>query len=273
MDVASVVLAAGRGTRMVGYGGCKALLPLLPSERSIYEGERPFILEILEQLPPGPKAVVIHHDGEKLRATLNHYLPQDSMPVLVWQPDLNGTGGAVLAATPFLQSIKSHLCLITMADVPLISRRTYENLVSKVFESPGMAGAVLTFRPYDRAQYGCLIIKGEKVIEIVEWKYWKDFDEEERHALELCNAGVYVFRRDLLLEYLTELAQKPHVVQKTIDGKLVNFEEFFLPDLIAIMARNGLDITFLEADENEVLGVDTPQQLEKAQEIYRKRMK
>lgn len=272
MDVASVILAAGRGTRMIGYGGCKALLPLIPFDKSPYEGERPFIVEILEQLPPGPKAVVIHHDGERVQDTLSRYFSPDLHLVFIWQSVLNGTGGALLSAESFLRSLQAPLYLVTMADVPLISRPTYDSLMGRVLEKSSIAGAVLAFRPKDKAQYGRLITKDEKVIGIVEWKYWKDFDAEKQRDLGLCNAGVYAFRPDVLLRYLPELSKRPHVVQKTVNGKLTTFEEFFLPDVIALMAQDGLDIAFQEADEDEVLGVDTPEQLEKAQALYKKRM-
>jgi molybdopterin-guanine dinucleotide biosynthesis protein A len=58
-EVASVVFAAGRGSRMTGYEGNKTLLPLVPAHGSLYEGERPLLVEVLENLPPGPKGIVI----------------------------------------------------------------------------------------------------------------------------------------------------------------------------------------------------------------------
>lgn len=268
MEVASLVLAAGKGTRMVGYSSCKALLPLIPSGHSIYEGDRPFILEILDQLPQGPKAIVIHHDGENVKRVVKQYLVPDRHPVFIWQPELNGTGGAVLAARDFLHGVSSTSCLITMADVPLIRSSTYKKLVNEVNEAE-IAGSLLAFRARDKAQYGCLVVTGNRVKDIVEWKYWKDFDPERQKALELCNAGVYVFRRDILLELLPDLAKKPHIVQKTVKGRTIILKELFLTDIVALMVQKNLTVTFIEADENEVMGIDTPEQLKIAQEIYR----
>ncbi|MEJ5300813.1 MAG: NTP transferase domain-containing protein [Thermodesulforhabdaceae bacterium] len=277
MEVASLILAAGRGTRMTGYGGCKALLPLIPSEQSqrpvptIYEGTHPFILEILNQLPLGPKAIVIHHDADRIQKVVKSNLPENLQPVFIWQPELNGTGGAVLAGKPFLQSVSSELCLITMGDVPLISRNTYCLLLEKTIDT-GSAGTVLAFRPANKGQYGCLITEGDSVKAIIEWKYWKELETKGEPVSELCNAGVYAFRRNLLLECLSHLSAKPHLVQKNIDGRPVTFEEFFLTDVVEILNQNGFMISFVEAGEEEVLGVDTPEQLQRAQEIYRQNL-
>ena len=60
---ASLILAAGRGSRMKEFHGSKTLLPLIPRE-SPYKGDRPIILEILNNLPSGPKAVVVNHRKE-----------------------------------------------------------------------------------------------------------------------------------------------------------------------------------------------------------------
>ncbi|MCF8129902.1 MAG: NTP transferase domain-containing protein, partial [Deltaproteobacteria bacterium] len=60
---ASIILAAGRGSRMKSYGGSKTLLPLIQGA-SPYSGRRPILPHIIENLPPGPKAVVVHHKKE-----------------------------------------------------------------------------------------------------------------------------------------------------------------------------------------------------------------
>ncbi|MCX7821956.1 MAG: NTP transferase domain-containing protein [Syntrophobacterales bacterium] len=271
MNLVSLILAAGRGTRMVGYGSCKALLPLIPSKDSIYEGSRPFILEILERLPHGPKAIVVHHDKERVQEVVKNHLLPDEQPTFIWQPQLNGTGGAVLSSREFLSKASPGFCIITMADVPLICQSTYRSLIGKMMNT-GAVGVVLAFRPRDKAhQYGYLITEGHRVKEIVEWKYWKDFDTERKRGLEICNAGVYAFRLETLLLTLPALTERPHKVQKTIKGRMETIEEFFLTDLISLMTDHGFGVTFIEADEEEVLGVDTPYQLKRAQEIYKRR--
>src|SRR5271157_5085580 len=121
--VASIILAAGRGSRMTGYSGNKTLLPLVPGE-SAYEGSRPLILEVLDNLPAGPKGIVVNYREEEVRrATEGRGIS------FIHQPVTNGTGGALLAARSFLASTDADRVIITMGDVPLIRSSTYQRLL------------------------------------------------------------------------------------------------------------------------------------------------
>lgn len=257
---ASIVLAAGKGSRMTGYEGNKTLLPLVPAGPAAYEGSRPLLVEVLENLPPGPKGIVVHHFADEVEAaTRGHgasYIPQ---------PRLNGTGGALLAARAFLQDAAADCVIITMGDVPLIRPATYLRLLEKLEDSKL---AVLAFEPRDRAQYGLLELADGRVTGIVEWKYWRSYPPERQRELRFCNAGVYAAERLTLLEYMARLANKPHVVQKQWDDRQVAIEEFFLTDMVELMSQDGLAVGMVLADEEEVMGVDTPQALAAAQKKY-----
>lgn len=259
-SVASVIFAAGKGSRMVGYAGNKTLLPLIPSPDSPYAGSRPLLVEVLENLPPGPKGVVVHHCADEVkRATAQMGLSYLDQPVT------NGTGGALLAARPFLEKTAESAVVITMGDVPLIRPQTYLRLVS---ELDSHALVVLGFTPEDRAQYGMLELEGKRVVGIVEWKYWHTFPPERQAALGTCNAGVYAVRGSLLLPYLDRLAAKPHQVRKQRGEQWVTIEEYFLTDLVELMAGDGLSVGLALAAEAEVMGVDTPEALALAQRRY-----
>jgi hypothetical protein len=45
---------------MTGFEGNKTLLPLVSGE-SPFDGSHPILLQILNNLPPGPKAIVINY--------------------------------------------------------------------------------------------------------------------------------------------------------------------------------------------------------------------
>lgn len=244
---------------MKGYEGSKALLPLVPLHAP-YEGEHPLILEILRALPPGPRALVLHHHAEavmeRTRGLGLGYYRQDV---------LDGTGGALLVARPFIAAVPEERLLITMGDIPLVRKETYEALLDALFRH---AMVVLGFTPRDRKQYGLLRTEGDRVIEIIEWKYWKDFPDERLSPLTLCNAGVYAARIPELLGALRRLEGRPHRIRKEIQGEWHEFEEFFLTDLVACMGEEGLSVGYLTADEDEVMGVDDPPALERAQTLY-----
>jgi len=261
--IASIVMAAGRGSRMKGFEGNKTLLPLGPLT-SPYQGTHPMLLHILESLPPGPKALVVNYAKDAvMEATRSLDL------TYIEQPVLNGTGGALLAAASFIESLQAGRVIITMGDVPLVRRETYLGLTGMLSTH---AFAVLGFRPRDKRQYGALDIQREKVKRIIEWKYWRALSEDRQSLLDVFNSGIYASRREELLTYIPVLRSRPHKVFKERNGKTVELEEFFLTDLVEYMVEDGLSVGFAVArDEEEVMGVDDMDSLTRAQEAHRRR--
>ncbi len=260
---ASVVLAAGKGSRMIGYDGCKALLPLVPG-KNLFEGHRPMLLHILESLPSGPAALVVHHrKNEVIKQTAGLSLTYCEQPVL------NGTGGALLAARSFLEQNAEAGIVITMGDVPLVTVDAYHKLI-QALENVHMA--VLAFVPTDKKRYGLLEVEGNRVKRIVEWEYWHRYSEPEQAKLYLCNSGIYAVRGSTLLDYLPVLESRPHRVTKRRGEVDVIVEEFFITDLVEYLNEGGLTVGYLHAaEEQEVMGVDDPSALQKVQELYARR--
>jgi bifunctional N-acetylglucosamine-1-phosphate-uridyltransferase/glucosamine-1-phosphate-acetyltransferase GlmU-like protein len=244
---------------MIGYSGNKTLLPLVPGE-SVYEGSRPLILEVLDNLPAGPKGIVVNYREEEVRcATEGRGIS------FIHQPVTNGTGGALLAARSFLNSTGADRVIITMGDVPLIRAGTYLRLLG-LLERYEIA--LLGFEHEDRAQYGMIEMEGERVTGIVEWKYWKDFPLKRRSMLKYCNAGVYAAGKRTLLCYLDRMEKRPHEVRKQQDGEWITIKEYFLTDLAEMMNEDALPVGMISAPQEEVAGVDTPESLEAVQKLY-----
>ena len=260
--IASLILAAGRGSRMKGFDGNKTLLPLV-SDESPFIGSHPILLHILNNLPPGPKAIVINYRKEDLiHATQSFDISYFE------QPSLNGTGGALIAAREFLETQEYDRMIITMGDVPFVSRATYLNLVEGLKANNLL---VVGFRPSDKKQYGVLEIESLNVKRIIEWEYWKTYPADRQRELQICNSGIYAARKDDLVQYLGILEQRPHTVNKERNGELVQVEEYFITDLVELINEDGLDVGYaLAKDESEVMGVDDLPSLLKAQEIYRR---
>jgi len=257
--VTSIIFAAGRGTRMKGYEGNKTLLPLIPGE-SRYDGSRPLIMEVLDNLPAGQRAIVVNYRADEVRRVTG------SRGIsFIRQPVMNGTGGALLAARPFLTSTDADRVIITMGDVPLIRTATYRRLLDLLGRCEL---ALLGFQCRHRAHYGMMEMEGERVTRIVEWKYWKDFSQERQNSLRYCNAGVYAAARKTLLAYMDRLEKRPHEVSKQQDGAWVAITEYFLPDMAEMMNEDGLPVAMALAPEHEVIGVDTPESLEAVQKLY-----
>jgi bifunctional UDP-N-acetylglucosamine pyrophosphorylase/glucosamine-1-phosphate N-acetyltransferase len=260
-ETASVILAAGRGTRMEGFDGNKTLLPLKP-HGSPFVGEHPILVHILQSLPQGPKAVVVHHRKEAVVA-----LTRTSGVTYCEQERLNGTGGALLAARDFVAGTEADQVIVTMGDVPLVKRTTYERITDRL---DGASFVVLGFKPCHKRQYGVIEIDRDRVTRITEWKYWKDYPPEKQAHLRICNSGIYAANRTHLMPYLDLLASRPHRVHKVIDGERRVVEEFFITDLVRFMAKDGHRVAFeLASDEKEVMGVDDLQALMEAQANFR----
>ena len=259
----SIIFAAGKGSRMKGFEGNKTLLPLVPG-KSMFDGHHPMLLQILDNLPPGPKALVVHHRKDEVMGmtrSLNLTYCEQSM--------LNGTGGALLASMDFLECQNHVEFLITMGDVPFVKASTYLQLVKELKNNHLV---VLGFRPADKKEYGALETDGDHVTRIIEWKYWSEYPKERQKQLEICNSGIYAARKDDLVQYLRILGEKPHTVLKEREGKTVEVEEFFITDLVELMHGDGLKVGYVMAqDEDEVMGVDDLTSLIKAQKIFKER--
>jgi bifunctional UDP-N-acetylglucosamine pyrophosphorylase/glucosamine-1-phosphate N-acetyltransferase len=261
-EPASLILAAGKGSRMKGFQGNKTLLPLVP-KRSAYEGDCPILIHILKNLPNGPKAVVVHYRRKDIiKATRSFDL------VYCDQPQLNGTGGALIAAENFLKNLKNDFIIITMGDVPFVRGDTYLRMLEKLHHD---SIVVLGFYPKEKKQYGALDIQGQKVTGIIEWKYWRHYPREQMNHLRAFNAGIYAARREDLLDYLDDLKKRPHTVSKERNGKMTVIEEFFITDLISMAHSDGRRTGFVMAeDAREVMGIDDPVALQTAQDIFKK---
>ncbi|MBW1998831.1 MAG: NTP transferase domain-containing protein [Deltaproteobacteria bacterium] len=262
-EIASIVLAAGKGTRMEGFHGNKTLLPLVPGP-SPYQGSYPILIHILTQLPPGPKALVVNHESDSvITATREFDL------TYCFQPLVNGTGGALLCAGDFLESIETPHLIITMGDVPNVRATTYLGLAQGLGQASLM---ILGFRPEDKKKYGVLETQGRMVRRIIEWEYWHQYPKERQDALQICNSGIYAARREDLLQYFPLLKERPHKVRKERNGRVLEIQEFFITDLVEMMARDGLSVKYVLArDEGEVSGVDDLAGLRRAQEVFRAR--
>jgi bifunctional UDP-N-acetylglucosamine pyrophosphorylase/glucosamine-1-phosphate N-acetyltransferase len=261
--VVSIIMAAGRGSRMKAYTGNKTLLPLEPGA-SIFQGRRPLLLHLIDNLPSGPKALIVHHCKEEVRQATRgmdlHYCEQ---------PRLNGTGGAILAARDYIAAQTCPKFIITMGDVPFVEKETYTRLVRSLDRHDIV---ILGFRPADKKQYGMLEIESDKVQRITEWKYWKAYPLEAQNALTICNSGIYAVSREALNTYLPILATRPQIVHKEVNGRMTPIEEYFITDLIEYMVKENRSVGYLVAtDEIETMGIDDTEALIKAQSIYKQR--
>jgi len=239
-SLAAVVLAAGKGTRMMSplakvlHSACGRPLATYPVRAALLAAA-------------SPVAVVVGHQADAVEKALRAELPGQPLQFAL-QAEQLGTAHAVLSAKSVLAAAgfaSSGRVLILYGDVPLVRVETLRRLADAQ-AAAGTPLAFLTMRPPAPRGYGRILRDAAgNPIRIVEEK---DASEAER-AVGECNAGIYVCDAAFLWEALA--ATRPQNAQR----------EFYLTDLVAVAAAlaKGLAASppvALEAPFDEVAGVN-----------------
>ncbi len=242
-DLAAVILAAGKGTRM-------------KSERAKVLHEiagRPLLFYPLfaareagcEQI-----SLVVGHQGDEVAAAVT-----DMQVDCVWQTEQLGTGHALLCAAETLKGFSGDLLLLC-GDVPLLRSETIKQLL-ELHQSESAAVTVLTASLENPQGYGRIIRDGEDVSGIVEEK---DATPAERAICEI-NTGTYVFDAEFVFSALPQL------------GKDNAQGEYYLTDVVAAAVAAGRKTRALcLEDPNEALGINDRVQLAEASRLMRQRI-
>ncbi|HAJ90122.1 MAG TPA: bifunctional UDP-N-acetylglucosamine diphosphorylase/glucosamine-1-phosphate N-acetyltransferase GlmU [Rhodospirillaceae bacterium] len=229
-DLAVVILAAGKGTRMKSAMS-KVMHPIagVPMIKHI--------LTTAESLNPKKIIVVLApamDDVAKIAAPHSIAIQQQQL----------GTGDALKAAIHELGDFKGNI-LVLYGDVPLVSARTLNGLVAHHMN--GQFGAtVLAMVPPNATGYGRIFQNADGTLaKIVEEK---DASDEEK-LVRLSNSGLMVLDGDRLADTLLKL-------QNTN-----NQGEYYLVDVPQIMADEGRKSGVIRGDYAELRGVNTRAQL------------
>lgn len=234
-NFASVILAAGKGTRMGGD---------LPKVLFKVKG-RPMINHVIDsarKAAGGCIVVVVGYKADNVRLALE----SESGLLYAFQEEQLGTGDAVKCALPYLDEKVTDV-IILFGDVPLIKERTISNLLNQhmisgnditiltaVFDEPHGYGRIVTCRN------GCFL----KIVEE------KDADDELR-AINEVNTGICCVSKKFLEE----------AIQKIDRNNAQN--EFYFTDIIEIGNSEKRRIgKYIAEDSLEVTGINTIDQLD-----------
>ncbi len=242
MTIDVVILAAGKGTRMVSDLP-KPLHPLLGKPLINY------VIDAAAPLAEQPPVIIIGHGGEKTKETLGEQLRY------AVQDELLGTGHAVRQAENILKG-QSDLILVLYGDMPLVRTQTLENLVHTQESNSGPL-TILTLLEDNPRGFG-RIARGasgliQKIVEEV------DATPEQLEIKEL-NAGMYCFKADWLWGSL----------EKLIPSKS---GEYYLTDLVELAASEGMSVASVQIeDPRELIGINTRIHLAETGQILRSRI-
>jgi len=237
MKITTIILAAGKGTRM-----CSQLPKILHqiANRSLLE----HVYDMSKQLENNAIKIVYGHGADLVRETLN-----DLDVSWIEQKQQLGTGHAVQQASAHFTD--SDTVLILYGDVPLLKLNTVKALIKNVSEQ---SIALLTVNLDDPTGYGRIVRDASgQVSKIVEQK---DATAAEQLIKE-GNTGIMAVQGQQLKKWLNQLGNN------NAQG------EYYLTDVIEMAVADGIAVITSQPESvDEVLGVNNRIQLSHLERVY-----
>ena len=236
MNIHTIILAAGKGTRM-NTNLPKVMQPL---------GGSTIISHVIDTAQKVSDEITLV-TGYKKEILKNYVANLYSNINAVDQDEQLGTGHAVKQATHLITADQK--ALILYGDVPLISEATIQALLSKSGEC-----CLLSMEPEDPTPYGKIIKNNQgDAIKITEQK---DASDEERKIKEVFT-GIMVVQGALLIESLEKIDNNNAA------------SEYYLTDLVEILSSKGVRINCIQANPKEVVGANNKHELHELESILR----
>ena len=238
MNIHTIILAAGEGTRM-NSNRAKSLQTV---------GGTSMLEKICRTAGKISKDItlIVGFDKESIINEANTFAELNITTSL--QPKPIGTGDAVKCGLDKVSS--GSKVLVLYGDVPLIKKATLDNLIAESSEG----ASILTTTLEDPFGYG-RVKKTENgfAIAIIEEK---DADSDEKKIKEVFT-GILCVDKELLETSLQEVT----------NNNAAN--EFYLTDIVSIMSSKGVNINTCISSNEEVQGANNKKELEKLESIYR----
>ena len=236
MNIHTIILAAGKGTRM-NTNLPKVMQPL---------GGKTIISHLIDTAQKVSEHItlVAGYKKEVLKQFIGASYPNVSS---VDQDEQLGTGHAVKQAIHLIAP--NQKILILYGDVPLISEATIQALISETTDC-----CLLSMLPDDPTPYG-KVIKDSlgHAIKITEQK---DASDEERKIPEVFT-GIMTVNGEMLVAALDEINNNNAA------------SEYYLTDLVEILSLKGVKINCIQANPDEVVGANNKQELHQLESILR----
>ena len=232
--VKSVILAAGKGTRM------KSDKPKVVHQVM----GKPMVYYSIEAARQAGADEV----KSAIAASVN-----DVKVDYALQEEQLGTGHAVKCAADFIG--RDGDVIILCGDTPLVTGDTLRKALD-FHKDSGNGVTVISAMLDDPFGYGRIIRDGDSLAKIVEQK---DADEAEQAVKEV-NSGMYIFDCAALQDALSQISND------NAQG------EYYLPDAIEIIKKMGLPASAVPMDDaDQIRGVNTLEQLADAEKIMENR--
>ena len=238
MSLSVIILAAGQGTRMKSNTP-KVLHPIsgLPMIYYSIKAAQSLSDDII---------VVLYHQADLIKEYIDESFDGIKFKIQDHE-NFPGTGGAVMNI-----ATKQDRVLVLNGDMPLVTSEDLQSLV--------LCEADIVMSVFDLDNplgYGRVIVKNGEVKAIVEEK---DCTKEQK-SIKTVNAGVYVFKQNVLKRYLPKLS----------NDNAQN--EYYLTDIIKMAKDDNLQIKPVWVKEDAFKGVNSRFDLAVAEELMQKKIR
>ena len=241
MTTALVILAAGKGTRM-NSDIPKVLHPIAQVPMLIHAMRAGSVLS------PARTVIVTGHGAEAVSKAAQ---AEDENARIVVQEEQLGTAHAVAQARKALDGFDGD-AVVLFGDTPFLQPDTLERMIAA---RAGNDLVILGFEAADPARYGRLVMQGDTLERIVEYK---DATDEER-SITFCNSGLMACDAPTLFSLIEAVGND------NASG------EYYLTDIVEIARARGLRVTAVACDEAQTLGVNSRADLAAADAIFQAR--
>lgn len=239
-DLAIVILAAGKGSRM------KSDKPKV-LHRVAQKSMVAHVLDSAVGLTRGNIYVVVGHQAQRVKDEVSQFYPVN----FVFQKNLLGTGDAVKQALPHLDP-KVKDVLVLCGDVPLIKESTLVNLLENHRKTKAKISvlAVTVKNPFG---YGRIVLNEKGDMTCIREE--ADATKAEKQ-IKTINAGIYCFEK-IFIDKAIESIHPDN-----------NQAEYYVTDLVEIARSRKEKISVVIMDDpKQVMGVNTLDELEKAESL------
>jgi bifunctional UDP-N-acetylglucosamine pyrophosphorylase/glucosamine-1-phosphate N-acetyltransferase len=237
MKITTIILAAGKGTRM--RSELPKILHKIANKTLLQH-----VYDMSYQLNNNAIKIVYGHRADLVRDTLKAL-------VVDWieQKQQLGTGHAVMQVSD--QIANTDTVLILYGDVPLLKLATVKQLIANVTDK---SLALLTVNLLNPTGYGRIVRNDSgQVTKIVEEK---DASATEKLINE-GNTGIMAVQGKFLKKWLSQLSNK------NAQG------EYYLTDIIEMAVADGFNVLTSQPESvDEVLGVNNRHQLSHLERVY-----
>ncbi len=238
MTTALVILAAGKGTRM-NSDIPKVLHPIAQVPMLVHAMRAGSVLS------PERTVIVTGHGAVAVAKIAQ---AEDETAQIAVQEEQLGTAHAVAQARDALEGFDGDV-VVLYGDTPFLQPDTLERMIEARAQNDLV---ILGFEAADPARYGRLVMNGDTLERIVEFK---DASDEER-AITFCNSGLLACNAETLMSLIDAVSND------NASG------EYYLTDVVEIARSRDLSVTAVACDEAQTLGVNSRADLAAADGVF-----